>query len=127
MPYATAWRELFQKAYLAPAETVLVHGASGGVGVAAVQMAAAHGCIVIGTAAPNRANLCGAKASTSVFHHRAAHYGDEIVGVFTGGRGVRRPGVLANVNLERSLGVLATRGRRRRHRQPGLPGVQPED
>ena len=54
VPCATAWRALFQKAGVAPGETVLVHGASGGVGMAAVQMAAAHGAMVIGTAGTER-------------------------------------------------------------------------
>ena len=31
-------------------ETVMIHGASGAVGLAAVQLAVAHGCVVIGTA-----------------------------------------------------------------------------
>src|SRR5690242_2772984 len=35
-PYATAYRALFQRAHATPGETVLVHGASGGVGTAAV-------------------------------------------------------------------------------------------
>src|SRR3990172_12499931 len=43
VPYATAWRALFQRARAVPGETVLVHGASGGVGVAAVQIARAAG------------------------------------------------------------------------------------
>src|SRR5437016_552126 len=34
VPYATAYRALFQRARALPAETVLVHGASGGVGLA---------------------------------------------------------------------------------------------
>ncbi|HTE20407.1 MAG TPA: NADPH:quinone reductase, partial [Armatimonadota bacterium] len=49
VPYATAYRALFQKAHAQPGESVLVHGASGGVGVAAVQLARAHGLTVIGT------------------------------------------------------------------------------
>ena len=50
VPYATAYRSLFQLAHARPGETVLVHGASGGVGVAAVQLARAAGLVVIGTA-----------------------------------------------------------------------------
>ncbi|MBV9073063.1 MAG: NADPH:quinone reductase, partial [Acidobacteria bacterium] len=50
VPYATAYRALFQKANALPGEIVLVHGASGGVGLAAVQLARAHGMTVIGTA-----------------------------------------------------------------------------
>ena len=48
-PYATAYRALFQRARATPGETVLVHGASGGVGTAAVQIARAAGFKVIGT------------------------------------------------------------------------------
>ena len=40
-PYATAYRGLFQRGHAKPGETVLVHGASGGVGTAAVQLARA--------------------------------------------------------------------------------------
>ena len=43
VPYATAYRALFQRARAAAGETVLVHGASGGVGLATVQFALAAG------------------------------------------------------------------------------------
>src|ERR1019366_559857 len=46
VPYGTAYRGLFQRAEAKPAETVLVHGASGGVGSAAVQLARAAGMTV---------------------------------------------------------------------------------
>src|SRR6185369_8282775 len=49
-PYATAFRALFQKGEGKAGETVLVHGASGGVGVAAVQWAKNASLVVIGTA-----------------------------------------------------------------------------
>ena len=54
VPYGTAYRGLFQRAEAQPAETVLVHGASGGVGSAAVQLARAAGMTVIGTAGSER-------------------------------------------------------------------------
>ncbi|NLF04350.1 MAG: zinc-binding dehydrogenase, partial [Actinomycetales bacterium] len=47
---ATAWSNLVDVARLAPGETVLVHGGSGGVGSFAVQLAAALGARVIATA-----------------------------------------------------------------------------
>src|SRR5580704_604182 len=47
VPYATAYRALFQLARARPGETLLVHGASGGVGLAAVQFARAVGVKVI--------------------------------------------------------------------------------
>jgi NADPH2:quinone reductase len=49
VPYATAYRALLQIGRAQPGETVLVHGASGGVGVAGVQWARAAGLKVIGT------------------------------------------------------------------------------
>ena len=54
VPYATAYRALFQLAKAAPSETVLIHGASGGVGIAAVQMARAAGLTVMGTAGTDK-------------------------------------------------------------------------
>src|SRR6266566_3181293 len=52
--YATAYRSLFQRAEARPGEWLLVHGASGGVGIACVQLARSHGLRVIGTAGSER-------------------------------------------------------------------------
>ena len=48
--YMTAWVALFKLARLKPEDTVLITAAAGGVGTAAVQLAKAYGCEVIGTA-----------------------------------------------------------------------------
>jgi len=50
LPFLTAWQMIVHKARVAPGDTVLVHGAGGGVGVAAVQIAKLHGARVIATA-----------------------------------------------------------------------------
>ncbi|MEU9336920.1 medium chain dehydrogenase/reductase family protein [Streptomyces sp. NPDC048290] len=47
---ATAWRMLFRTAHVRAGDTVVVHGANGGVGSVLVQLARAHGVRVIGTA-----------------------------------------------------------------------------
>ncbi|ESP88469.1 alcohol dehydrogenase catalytic domain-containing protein [Candidatus Halobonum tyrrellensis] len=62
----TAWRALVDHAALRPAESVLVHGGSGGVGHAAVQIAAAAGARVVTTAAPE-------------YHDRVADLGADAV------------------------------------------------
>ena len=49
----TAWQALIEEARLAPGQTVLIHGAAGGVGHVAVQLAQLHGARVIGTASIN--------------------------------------------------------------------------
>lgn len=49
-PAFTAYRALFTKLNVRPGRSLLVHGATGAVGVAAVQLARAHGLHVIGTA-----------------------------------------------------------------------------
>ncbi len=48
LAYQTAWFGLFDRGMLKSGETVLVTGASGGVGTAAVQLAKAAGCRVLG-------------------------------------------------------------------------------
>jgi NADPH:quinone reductase-like Zn-dependent oxidoreductase len=49
----TAWFALFDLANLSAGQTVLIHGAAGGVGHMAVQLAKLHGAKVIGTASKN--------------------------------------------------------------------------
>jgi NADPH:quinone reductase len=112
VPYATAYRALFQRAGARAAETVLVHGATGGVGLAAVQMASAHGCRVVGTGGTERGlETVMAQGAAAVFNHRTAGYADEILRA-TGGRGVDVIlEMAAHINLDKDLGLLAPRGR----------------
>ncbi|OFW13628.1 MAG: quinone oxidoreductase [Acidobacteria bacterium RIFCSPLOWO2_12_FULL_67_14] len=112
VPYATAWRALFMRAQAQPGETVLVHGASGGVGIAAVQIARARGLRVIGTAGTDKGlQLVREQGAHEVLNHRDAEYVNRI-GPLTGGRGVDVViEMLANVNLDRDLDLLALHGR----------------
>jgi NADPH2:quinone reductase len=112
VPYATAYRALFQRAGARPGETVLVHGASGGVGTAAVQLARAAGMTVIGTGGTEEGRkLVAQEGAQHVLDHRSANYLDELM-TLTGGRGADVIlEMLANVNLDRDLGVLAPFGR----------------
>ena len=111
-PYTTAYRALFQRAKAQPAETVLVHGASGGVGTAAVQLARAAGLRVVGTAGTEEGRrLVSEQGAHDVLDHRAPDYLEQLNGL-TGGRGVDVIlEMLANVNLDRDLGALAKGGR----------------
>jgi NADPH2:quinone reductase len=111
-PYATAYRGLFQRAQAKPNETVLVHGASGGVGTAAVQLARARGLHVLGTAGTERGReLAREQGAHHVFDHRAPDYLKQILNT-TSGRGVHViVELLANVNLEKDLTILAPHGR----------------
>lgn len=111
-PYATAHRALFQKAEAKSGETVLVHGASGGVGLAAVQWAKHAGLMVIGTASSDEGRqLVLDHGADAVFDHtHEDHLGE--VHEFTEGQGVDLIiEMLANVNLERDFEALALFGR----------------
>ncbi|HZR06015.1 MAG TPA: NADPH:quinone reductase [Candidatus Udaeobacter sp.] len=111
-PYATAYRGLFQRAEARPGETVLVHGASGGVGTAAVQLARARGLRVLGTAGSDEGRkLAREQGAHEVFDHRAPDHFEQIMNA-TGGRGVDViVELLANVNLGKDLTILAKGGR----------------
>jgi NADPH2:quinone reductase len=112
VPCGTAYRALFHRARIAPGETVLVHGASGGVGLAAVQLARAFGLTVIGTAGTERGRtLVAEQGAHHALDHGKAGYLDEIKSL-TGGRGVNVIlEMLSNVNLGKDLTVLAKGGR----------------
>ncbi len=111
-PYATAYRALFQKAKAVEGETVLVHGASGGVGIAAVQWAKNAGLTVIGTAGSDEGKeLVAAQEADHVFDHAAEEHLAEIKDV-AGGKGVDVIiEMLADVNLQRDFEALAMFGR----------------
>jgi NADPH2:quinone reductase len=112
VPYGTAYRALFHRGRAIPGETVLVHGASGGVGTAAVQLGRAHGMTVIGTAGTDRGRkLVKEEGAHHVLDHRAPDYLKQVMDL-TGGRGVDVIlEMLANVNLGKDLMVLARFGR----------------
>ena len=112
VPYVTAWRALFDKGRAAPGETVLIHGASGAVGVAATQIASAAGLRVFGTAGTERGRqLVREQGAREVFDHSASGYEKDVLAK-TGGRGVDLIiEMLANVNLVKDLDLIAKRGR----------------
>jgi NADPH:quinone reductase len=112
VPYATAYRALFQRAHATAGETVLVHGASGGVGIAGVQIARAAGMRIFGTAgtAEGRELILKEGAHAALDHRSDDHM--ERALALTGGRGVDVVlEMLANVNLSKDLKVLALGGR----------------
>jgi NADPH:quinone reductase len=112
VPYATAFRALFQRAHAVGGETLLIHGASGGVGIAVVQLARAAGMRVIGTVGSERGRkLVMAEGAHEVLDHSAPNHFEEALAA-TGGRGYDLiVEMLANVNLGRDLGILAPHGR----------------
>jgi NADPH2:quinone reductase len=111
-PYATAYRGLLQRADAEPGETVLVHGASGGVGTAAVQLARSRGLRVFGTAGSDEGlKLAREQGAHEVFDHCAPDHFEQIMKA-TGGHGVDMiVELLANVNLGKDLTILAKGGR----------------
>jgi len=112
VPYSTAFRALFHKAQARGGETVLIHGASGAVGSAAVQMARAAGLHVVGTVGSDRGRkLVLDEGAHEVLDHNSDKHFDEALAL-TGGRGFDVIiEMLANVNLGRDLPILAPRGR----------------
>lgn len=112
VPVATAYRALVHRAQARAGETVLVHGATGGVGTAAVQFARALGMTVIATGGTEqgRALVTSLGAHHVLDHHDPARV--ERIMDLTNGRGVDVVlEMLANVNLATDLTLLAKFGR----------------
>ncbi|MGB9070236.1 MAG: NADPH:quinone reductase [Candidatus Acidiferrales bacterium] len=112
VPYSTAFRALFHKAKARGGETVLIHGASGSVGSAAVQLARAAGLQVAGTVGSDRGRkLVLDEGAHEVLDHKSDKHFDEALAL-TDGRGFDVIiEMLANVNMGRDLPLLAQRGR----------------
>ncbi|XP_039078057.1 quinone oxidoreductase isoform X1 [Hyaena hyaena] len=112
IPYFTAYRALLHSARVKAGESVLVHGASGGVGLAACQIARAYGLEVLGTAGTEEGqNIVLQNGAHKVFNHRERNYFDKIK------KSIGEKGIdviiemLANVNLNNDLKLLSQGGR----------------
>jgi NADPH2:quinone reductase len=112
IPYMTAYTALFQKAGARERETVLIHGASGGVGIAAVQLACAGGLTVWGTAGSSEGSaLVKDQGARRVFAHTQAGYREAILSA-TDGRGVDIIlEMRSDLNLQHDLELLTRGGR----------------
>lgn len=112
VPYLTAYRALYHKAGVRPGEVVLVHGASGGVGVAAVQFARASALTVVGTAGtPEGIELVKKAGAHFTFNHRQPDYIEQMQKALNG----RPIDVIienaSHINLGKDLEILNERGR----------------
>ena len=112
VPYATAYRALYFRAHAVPGEIVLVHGATGGVGTAAVQIAHAAGLTVIGTGGSDEGrNMVKEQGADYVLDHHDPACLERIMEI-TAGKGVDVIlEMLANLNLGKDLPLLARGGR----------------
>lgn len=110
IPYGTAWRGLFQRGKAVSGQWVLIHGASGGVGIAAVQLAAAAGLQVVGTAGTEAGReIVRRQGAQSVFDHTDPDHFEKILELTQGVDVILE--MLANVNLDRDMDILTQGGR----------------
>uniref|UniRef100_V9KZP4 Quinone oxidoreductase-like protein n=1 Tax=Callorhinchus milii TaxID=7868 RepID=V9KZP4_CALMI len=112
IPYFTAYRALFHKANAKPGESVLVHGASGGVGIATCQIARAFGLKVFGTAGTQDGlGVVQKNGASKTFNHRESGYIDKIK-EYTGAQGMNIIiEMMANINLSIDLQLISNHGR----------------
>ena len=111
VPYATAHHALFARGRARRGETVLIHGAAGGVGIAAVQLAAAAGLRVIGTASTAEGRrLVLSEGASHALDHASPEHGEELLEL-TGGGVDLIVEMRSDVNLGGDLRLLAPRGR----------------
>jgi putative PIG3 family NAD(P)H quinone oxidoreductase len=110
--YFTVWNNVFDRAHLAAGETILIHGGSSGIGLAAIQLAKAFGAKVITTVGnEEKARYCRDIGADHVINYREQDFVAEVASI-TDKRG-------ANVVLDmvggdyaqKNLRCLATEGR----------------
>ncbi|VDM46890.1 unnamed protein product [Toxocara canis] len=108
--YMTAYRALFLKANAQAGQTVLIHGASGGVGLAACQLAAASSLKVVGTASTAEGRqLVRENGADLVVDHSKGDYYDELIEAYPSGFDIILE-MLANANLARDFQLVANNG-----------------
>ncbi|MDB6064874.1 MAG: Alcohol dehydrogenase zinc-binding domain protein [Pedosphaera sp.] len=101
----TAWQGLFERASLEPGQRVLIHGAAGGVGTFAVQLARRRGASVAATASSANLDFVRSLGADQVIDYRTTRFEDavrDMDAVFDG---------VGGETLERSWGVLKDGGK----------------
>lgn len=112
IPYGTAHRALFHRAQGKSGDTVLIHGASGGVGIAAIQLARNAGMTVIATAgAKEGEELVANEGADHVLNHHNPDHLEQALAITNGNGMDIILEMLANVNLGKELSALAPQGR----------------
>jgi NADPH2:quinone reductase len=110
--YFTVWHNVFERGRLHAGEILLVHGGSGGIGVATIQLAKAFGATVITTVGnPEKAAFCRGLGADHVIDYRQQDFAAEVARI-TAKRGVDV--VLDMVGgdyIEKNLKSLALEGR----------------
>jgi acyl transferase domain-containing protein/NADPH:quinone reductase-like Zn-dependent oxidoreductase/SAM-dependent methyltransferase/acyl carrier protein len=110
--FVTAWYALDHLARLEPGESVLIHGAAGGVGLAALQIAKLKGAVVFASAgSDDKQRLVRAMGADHVLSSRSLKFADDIMRL-TGGKGVDIVlNSLAGEAITKGLQVLKPFGR----------------
>jgi NADPH2:quinone reductase len=86
--FFTVWANVYERARLAPGETLLVQGGTSGIGVAAIQMAAATGNRVFATAGSDeKCAACKRLGADNAFNYKTQDWASELLAA-TGGKGV---------------------------------------
>ncbi|GAB6192048.1 NADPH:quinone reductase [Desulfocastanea catecholica] len=111
VPAATAWRALFIRGRAKAGERVLIHGASGSVGQAAVQLARDAGMVVFGTAGTAQGCTLVQELGAVAVNHNQEGYSEALLSATSGEGFDVILEMLANKNLAKDLQLLAPRGK----------------
>ncbi len=111
VPAATAWRALFIRGKAEPGERVLVHGGSGSVGQAAIQLAKVHGLQVFASAGTSEGCALIEKLGALPVNHNTAGYEQQLAELAGNAGFDLIIEMLANKNLEKDLLLLGPHGR----------------
>ncbi len=86
--FFTVWANVYDRGRLSPGESLLVQGGSSGIGVAAIQMAAATGNTVYATAgSDDKVAACLRLGAAKAFNYKTQDWSAEVLAA-TGGKGV---------------------------------------
>ncbi len=107
--FLSVYYGLKELANISAKDTVLIHSAAGGVGLAAVQLAQAVGANIIATASPSKWDFLKAQGIKTIFNSRTLDFARQMTAA-----GMQADIVinsLSNDFIDKSFAVLATHGR----------------